>query len=186
MEFSREIMNRIAIRALELLHEQIERGYDIYSNKYEYSTKPFARPAGGIVRFREFASKAQKSGLLHYFTNKNSKSKWVIFTKGYKSFRALAGRNPDGDFLNFTGELLSSLTYKVNSDEIIIGFSSRRAAEKAYYLNVTGAGKSRKFWRFLGLTDKNEGILADFAGEIFARNINILQDKDKIGVFKLQ
>ncbi len=184
MEFSREIMNRIAIRALELLHEQIERGYDIYSNKYEYSTKPFARPAGGIVRFSEFAKKAQKDGLLRYFTKKQSK--WIVFTGGYKSFRTLTGRNPNSDFLEYTGEMLASLTHQIRNNEIIVSFASRRAAEKAYYLNVAGAGKSRKFWKFMGLTDKNEGILADFAGEIFARNINILQDKDKIGVFKLQ
>ncbi|HOM04356.1 MAG TPA: hypothetical protein PLU67_02560 [Candidatus Kapabacteria bacterium] len=184
MEFSREIMNKIAIRTIKLLHEQIERGYDADGNRYEYSTKPFARPAGGIVRFREFAKKAQKDGLLRYFTKKQSK--WVVFTGGYKSFRALTGRNPNGDFLEYTGEMLSSLTHQINNNEITVSFSSRRAAEKAYYLNVTGAGKSRKFWKFMGLTDKNEGILADFAGEIFARNINILQDKDKIGVFKLQ
>jgi len=82
--------------------------------------------------------------------------------------------------------MLASLTHQIRNNEIIVSFASRRAAEKAYYLNVAGAGKSRKFWKFMGLTDKNEGILADFAGEIFARNINILQDKDKIGVFKLQ
>ncbi len=62
--------------------------------------------------------------------------------------------------------MLRSLTViKIDNNQAIIGFTNSSDAKKAYYLNVSGAGKSRKLWKFLGITTKQKEILQNEIGE---------------------
>jgi hypothetical protein len=167
------ILQLLSVRAVELINEQIERGIDAEGKPYRYSTKPFARPVGGIPRFGQFSKNAQKEGRLKIFsTQKNSK--WGLFTRGYADYRSLTGRNPDGDYLEFSGEMLASMTgFARQPNQVVVGFSSQKAAERAFWLNVSGVGRSRKLWKFLGLTPDNEKILVDYAAELLARSVEL-------------
>jgi len=53
----------------------------------------------------------------------------------------------------------------INSDlfSADIGFNNKKAAQIAYYLNVSGAGRGRKLWKFFGLTKNNIDRLLDLS-----------------------
>ncbi|MEO0075962.1 MAG: hypothetical protein ABIK31_07700 [candidate division WOR-3 bacterium] len=173
MQIPQDILQKLSIRAVELINEQIARGVDADGKSYKYSTRPFARPAGGIPRFGQFAKKAEKEGRLQYYTTKKG-SKWVIFKGGYADYRKLTGRNPDGDFLEFTGEMLASMTgFARQPNQVVVGFSSQKAAERAFWFNVSGVGKNRKLWKFLGLTPENEKVLVNYAAELLTRTVEL-------------
>lgn len=158
-----------AILAIELINEQIAAGRDINNKPYKYGTRPFARPLGGLRGVN--IKSAVKSGKIKPFSTKNG-ARWGVITGGYASLREMRGLSTSGDFLQDTGRLLRDLTAKQTSGiEARIGFSSTRSAEIAYYLNKSGAGKSRRLWQFLGLTPENRQKLADELGVLIAENI---------------
>jgi hypothetical protein len=162
MKIDQTTLAGLATRSLYYLNKQIDAGVDIDGKPYQYSTKPFARPRGGIP-FKQSLKSLVKSGRLTEF--KRGGKHWVVFLGGYKDFRSITGRNPDGDFLEFTGKLRQSIIAKPNSDgrSIKIGFSSAKQATLAYYFNFSGVGKSRKLWKFLGLTEENKTLLLNDA-----------------------
>lgn len=178
------LLGKLSVKVLELIEKQIEEGIDIDGKKYEYSTKPFARPIKGIPYFKSFAKRAEKSGRLKQFTAKSG-SLWAVFTGGYREYRELTKRDPDGDFLNYKGEMLAAMTSTPQGDSsVVVGFSSRKAAEKAFWLNVSGVGKSRKLWKFLGLTKENERILVDYAKDLIVQSVEL--KRAVVGAFKFQ
>jgi phage gpG-like protein len=178
------ILQKLSIRAVELINEQIQRGIDAEGKPYRYSTKPFARPIGGIPRFGQFSKNAQKEGRLKIFSTKKN-SKWALFTRGYADYRSLTGRNPAGDFLEFSGEMLASMTgFARHPNQAVVGFSSQKAAERAFWFNVSGVGRSRKLWKFLGLTPENEKILVDYAADLLAKTVEL--QKNAIGLFEIK
>ena len=170
-----EFMKRVGFRVVQMINEQIQKGIDAEGKPYAYSTKPFVRPMGGL---RVKAQKQLiKDGKLKPFTTKGG-SKWVLVTGGYKSLREMRGQRSDGDFLQETGQMLRSLQpIKATGNEVIIGFNSAKEAEKAFWLNISGAGKGKKKWKFMGLTKENQEILAKETGVIIA------QDFERTGQF---
>ena len=64
IKLERSVLQKIADKALELINEQIEDGVDYDGVKYEYSSKPFARPVYGIPNFKIFKKTAIREGKL--------------------------------------------------------------------------------------------------------------------------
>ena len=156
-----DILGHLANRALEMVNEQIAAGRDIDGKPYEYSEKPFTRPLARSGIPKANMKGLEKSDEIGIFKTKAGKP-WMVVFGGYKKLREYAGRSTTSDFLNFSGKTLSALTSKPSgADMIKLGFTNARAAEIAFYLNVSGAGRSRKLWKFMGLTKENQEILKD-------------------------
>ena len=156
-------IEKIGFMALSLIQEQIEQGIDQNEQRYEYSTKTFARPFTTRVKNQKALIKAQKLGII---TTKSGK-RWMLIKGGYKAFRAMIGRKDDGDFLQDTGAMLQALTVKRKSDtDAVISFSSAKEAQKAFWLSQSGAGRSRKTWKFMGLTERNRKRLEEYAATL--------------------
>jgi hypothetical protein len=52
-------------------------------------------------------------------------------------------------------------------DSITVGWSDATLAQRAFWLNVSGAGKSRHLWKFLGLSQaQQEALAARYAPQI--------------------
>ena len=172
VEIMSRIMTRAAFRAIELINEQIEQGVDFNGKPYAYSTKPFVMPYGRLPGGKSVRKALEKSGRIQSFKTKGG-ALWVRVPGGYADLRAMRGRSNTGDFLQDTGAMLADLQpIKTTDTEAVIGFRDRKQAEKAYYLNVSGAGKSRRLWRFLGLTAENRQKLATEAGVIIAEEFD--------------
>ena len=155
---NKQILEKIGIRVIELINEQIDEGIDFEGVKYSYSTSPFVRPLG--QKHYSKIKRAIKEEKATIFNTKNG-SKWVFIEGGYKDYRSIIGRDPDGDYLQDTGKMLAALNYQVMGNEIKISFSSAQESQKAYWLNVAGAGKSKKKWKFLGLSPNNQNKLIE-------------------------
>lgn len=142
----------IGYKIIEFINDQIKQGYDIDGKKYSYSTNPFWMPYSKKV-VQKFGKKQQ--GKLYKITNRGGKLGLIILG-GYKSYREKFNRATDSDFLQFTGNLLSSIDI-INSDgnSVEVGFNNKKAMELAYYMNVSGVGRSRKLWKFFGLSKEN-------------------------------
>lgn len=162
------IINQIAFRAIELIEEQVSQGIDIDGKSYEYSTKPFALPAGK-KRFAKkmFDNDSKKYvGQMRKFKAKSGKF-WYLVHGGYRSWRELNNRNPDGDFLQWSGQMLRSISARQdNANSSTIYFTDAESAQKAFWFNVSGVGRSRRLWKFFGLTKENEQKLAEYAAEL--------------------
>lgn len=167
-----QVHELIAAKAIELLNKQVEQGIDEKGNKYRYSTKPFAMPSGALkIKARKQAIKDSKLSAF----NTTSGALWYVVNGGYKSLREMRGQNPEGDFLQVTGRMLGALsTLRATDNEIAIGFTDAKQAQKAFWLTVSGAGKSRALWRFMGLTKDNQEALAKYAAEVIGTNPNIV------------
>lgn len=156
-------MLRVALKAVELINEQIREGKDADGKSYAYSEKPFVMPSGA-ARLKKQAS-LEKEGKIARFTTKQG-SLWILVFGGYKSLREMRGQNSDGDFLQDTGAMLRSMSAEETSaTEARVVFSDPKSAQKAFWLSVSGAGRSRKLWKFFGLSKENRQKLEEFAAE---------------------
>jgi hypothetical protein len=164
-ENTRKLM---ALRAVEFIKQQAAEGKDIDGRSYHYSTNPFVRPVAGSVIPAASLKSLEKSGEVKLFHSGKTGGLWMLIVGGYKAYRGFTGRSTDSDFLLFTGNMLGSMTGQAIGDNSIkIGFTSPREAEKAFYLSISGAGRSHKLWRFFGLNNANlKRLLDEFAGQI--------------------
>jgi hypothetical protein len=168
-----KLIEKVGFKALELIGEQIGRGIDMDDNQYRYSEKPFAMPAGG----KKLPKALEKSGRLRKFVSRRSGKLWQIVTGGYKDWRRINKRSPDGDFLVWSGSLLKSMSCRAQSDtKAVLYFTSAKQAQKAFWLNVSGAGESRKLWKFFGLTTSNQKRLAEYAASLAADDTQLMSD----------
>ncbi len=175
------IATRIAYRALELINEQIEAGKDIDGKAYKYSEKPFFRPYSKSL-VAKLGGKAKKGVL--YSTVKRQGKMGMIVLQGYKSIREAYGRATDDDFLQFTGNMLAAMDIiKVEANSATIGFTNPRMAQIAFWLNVSGAGKSRKLWKFFGLTKESQDKLAETLKELQQADLDELTEFVDLGKF---
>lgn len=172
LDSDKKTMDYLSQRALEMIREQIKEGVDFEGKNYEYSTNPFARPLDGTV-FRRPADALERDDKLEIFTSSATGKLWVLIKGGYKSYRELTGRWAMGDFLYYTGNMLASMVATYKDYEFTIKFTSEKSSRKAYYLNVAGVGKSRKLWKFLGLSRKNLEILTKEAADMLAIDVKL-------------
>ncbi|MBL7997582.1 MAG: hypothetical protein JNL32_02975 [Candidatus Kapabacteria bacterium] len=167
VQLSRQILLTVGFEIIRLVNEQISKGVDEDGKKYAYSTKPFARPVGGS-KLKRVAS-LEKEGKLQRFRTKEGKL-WMVVTGGYRSLREMQGLNPDGDFLQVTGQMLRSMVPKVAGGEVVISFSDARSARLAFYFTVSGVGKSRRLWKFLGLNEASKQDLTETVGALITQD----------------
>lgn len=150
---------RIGLAVIQRIRANTLRGIGADGQPFApYSTKPFARPAGGITKKAIATLKA--SGEITFF-KREGKSTWVVIEGGYLALKK-AMRPADGDTPNLTdkGSMLRALTVvSVTGDEIVIGFTRESESEKAFWHNV--AGKTLR--KFLGLPDADlKEIIEEF------------------------
>lgn len=155
------LARKIGYKAIELINKQIEQGIDYEGRKYSYSEKPFWRPYSKKV-VDKLGGKKGAGEQYEVTSNPNTKKRGMVVLGGYKAYRRAFGRDPEGDFLQFSGNMLASMDV-INADEsnAEIGFTDKRAADIAFWLNISGAGRSRKLWKFMGLTKENLLELSD-------------------------
>lgn len=158
----RDALQKVGMRALEMIEENIAAGRSYDGTKYSYSTKPFARPVGKLPGRKKF----QAEGRLKMFTTKQGHL-WAVVTGGYKDWRAMNKLNPNGDYLQATGAMLRNLSVvEVDDEKVRLGFTDPTQRRKALWLEVTGAGRSRRLWKFLGLSDTQQQELAEYAATL--------------------
>lgn len=160
---SKEIAKQIGYKALQMINEQIDQGVDIDGKKYSYSSKPFWMP----YRRKHIQKMGKENkGKLYQIVNSKGR-KGVIILGGYRMWREINDRNPDGDFLQWTGNMLASMDVINATNQFAeLGFRDKKSAKIAYYLNVTGAGRGRKLWKFFGLTKENQEKLAEIGDKL--------------------
>ena len=159
----------IAVKAIELINKQVESGKDIDGNSYAYSERPFYMPYS-----KKLAALFGKKNTEAFAVINKSGKLGMIISGGYKSIREVNNRATDGDFLQWSGEMLSALGIIKNSAfEATIGFNSASARKKAFWLNYSGVGKSRKLWKFFGLSKESLEVLISYAGNEFTIDENL-------------
>ena len=96
-----------------------------------------------------------------YFFNVGSKGNpiYKTFDKGYKEFRQFKGRQNQKVDLNFSGQMLSSITQKANTKSATIFFASQAQAKKA----VGNQVKNKR--EFFKIGDRGKKLINFFAKE---------------------
>jgi hypothetical protein len=164
------LLKLLGAEVLQMIEENIARGIDIDGKKYSYSTKPFYRPYDSRIAAK--LGKANQGKLFKIVTGKNGNLGMIIL-QGYDAYKAALAPNAYGSFLQWSGTMLrnmnviniSPLTGNETGGSTTLGFNDPLEARKAFYLNVSGAGRSRKLWKFFGLTAAQESRLAQLAGK---------------------
>jgi len=85
------------------------------------------------------------------------------YSTAYAKFRGNRGRQITPVNLNFTGRMLSSIaSRRVSRGVQEIYFTRAEEARKAYFHNVTGAGKGRVTRKFFGFNQTEKSMLGKF------------------------
>lgn len=167
---SRATFQKIGSIALQMINENIRAGKSYDGEMFRYSENPFWRPYDPTIAKKLGKPGEREDGALYkLLTNKDGKLSMLVF--GYKAYKAKIYPDSAGDFLTATGKMLRNLQItKIDESAgvVTLGFTDPEQEKKAFYLNVSGAGPSRKLWRFLGLTKAQETELAEIAAKEFS------------------
>lgn len=152
-------MYRAGLLAVKLIRERTLAGRDVEGQPFRpYGTTTFARPAGGLTK----TARANLRGLVSYF--RKSGSLWMAVQGGYKAFKEAVYGDASTVNLQAEGAMLRSITVlepvDTTTGTVRVGFTRSEEAEKAYWHNVSGAGKSRVIRRFMGLSDDDKRLIA--------------------------
>lgn len=141
-------MRTIGNEALAMIEENVRKGVDTDGKAFKYGEKPFWRPYDKRI----IAKLGGKSGAGTFYKIVKSNNKLgMIILGGYRRYKEKVAGKPL-KFLSLSGQMMRNLNVvSSRQGETIIGFPDKEQAEKAFYLNVSGAGKSRKLWKFMGL-----------------------------------
>jgi hypothetical protein len=163
-------LKRIGLGIVTMIRERTLKGEGIDGPLAPYSTRPFARPLGGVPS----RTLSALGGNLKRFTTKQGRL-WAVIIGGYKAYKA--ARYPqDGGGVNMTAEgnmmrSLAVIAVDPATGKIVIGFNREESAEIAYYHNVSGAGKGRRLRKFMGLTPEEQLKVARLAGVEIQTNL---------------
>ena len=162
----KKLLNIAAVRTLAYIETNIKNGVDCKGGKFQYSKKPFYRPYEKKIASKLGGSDGEGK-LYKIITGKNGKLGMIILG-GYDSLKRNLYPQSYSHFLTQTGKMLRSMSaLKIDDKSAIIGFSDPDSAQKAYWLNVSGAGRSRKLWRFLCISQAQEKELTEEIGNEF-------------------
>lgn len=161
----RVVVMKLANAGLAIIRERTLSGKFLPGSSpgaSDYSTKPFARPLGGLTK------RVQKDLLANgaqVFT-KEGKATWVIIKGGYKQLREIAGKDTSRVTLTWRGRMLRNLGI-LNADDnsAILGMKDEDAKQLSLYHNVMGAGKSKKKRVFMGFTEAEKRKLEQLVGD---------------------
>jgi len=182
------LLQTAGVFVLAKIEDNIKNGIDYDGNKFSYSGKPFYRPYDAKL----YLKLKRNPSLAKIVTNKNGKLGFII--NGYKAYKQFMHPQSATNFLTVKGEMLrdmkilnsgsSSANGGINSGsssgssgEVIIGFSDPAQSQKAYWFNISGVGKSRKLWKFLGITDAQKAELNDKLGLQYKTLVEALLNK---------
>lgn len=155
----RYLLEKAGNYVLGLIYENIRKGVDADGNPFAYSKKPFYRPYDHAL-YKKMGAAAGYGKLFEITSSKGGKLGFIIM--GYDAFKQAIYPNAYGSFLTVSGKLLRSMKVtSVNDDRAVIGFTGSRNQAIASYLNVTGAGRGRKLWKFLGITAAQDRQLTE-------------------------
>jgi hypothetical protein len=150
----------IALEAIKMINEQVEKGIDINGNKYAYSTNPMRIP------YKKRLAKYLKSKDRLTVYKEAGKLRMLVHG-GYKDYRKMMDRDADGDFLQFTGAMMAALVITSNDMySATIGFNDALSAKKALMLNNYGVGAAHKLWKFFGFTKENLAKIESYCKDI--------------------
>lgn len=149
MKFSEQLLKSIGNNTLSFILDNIKKGLSYEGEKFQYSEKDFYIP------FSQKVYKAYKkdSSFARFVTTSSGKKGFIVF--GYKKFKEKLYPASANNYLTASGKMLRDLNLlRTTDNEIIIGFTDSRNSQLAHWFNVSGVGKSRKLWKFLGITEK--------------------------------
>jgi hypothetical protein len=171
MKFSDGLLKRIGDDALAMITEQIGSGVDYEGGSYAYSTKPFWRPwAPDVVR--KLGGKAGEGTFYHTFFSHNTGAAGLLILGGYKAYKEKMNPTAASKYLTWSGKMLRNMKpFAPADDSITIGWTDPVIAQRAFWLNVSGAGRSRKLWKFLGLSAKHQEDLVNKYGPEVTKEI---------------
>ena len=75
--------------------------------------------------------------------------------------------------LTDTGQMFSSLTYKLSGNKANLFFGRNVENKKAYYHDVAGVGKKKVKRKFFRLSDNEKDILSNLFARQYAKNIKL-------------
>lgn len=150
-----KLLHTAGIKVLALIEQNIRQGIDSEGQPFAYSEKPFWMPYSQKIVARLGGKKGK--GVFYEVTRSGTTGKLgLIILGGYKAFKQKAYPSAANHFLTVTGKMLRSMNVKANDNEAIISFTGDENVKKAYWLNVSGAGRGRKLWKFLGITEQQK------------------------------
>lgn len=161
----RVIVMKLANAGLAIIRERTLSGKFLPGSSPgadQYSTKPFARPLGGLTKQLQKELIAIGS---HVFT-KEGKQTWIVIKGGYKQMRELGGKDTARVSLTWTGRMMRNLGI-LNTDDrsAVLGPKDEDTKQISLYHNVMGAGKSKKKRVFMGFTESEKGRLSKLVGD---------------------
>lgn len=170
---TRQELSELGEGALLTMRQRTQKGQFLEGSSpgaASYSTRPFARPAGGLTSavFNALDDSADGST---FFTRAGAM--WVVIAGGYARFRELSGRSSSTVDLNFSGQMMRDLQL-VSIDparqSIEIGFLNQESEQLARWHQIDGAGQSKTRRVFVGLSNKESGTLTEtLEGKIAAK-----------------
>lgn len=94
-----------------------------------------------------------------------STGKLGFIIQGYGKFKQYIKPASANNFLTWDGSMLGAMKIISFSDtQAVIGWSEGKLAQKAFWFNQSGVGKSRKLWKFLGITNQQKLKLIKILG----------------------
>ena len=162
MIIAQPIIEDIGFKAKEIILRRIGEGRDTDGNQFRYSRNPYSQPYDP-----KLAKKLGKAG--HRLFKKNGGKLWMLVHGGYYSVRKAKGRGTENDFLQDEGTMLKALGVRTGTNTAILGFTDALQSKKAYWLNISGVGKRRVLWKFMGLNTKEQDELAEFATRLLLK-----------------
>lgn len=175
MKFSDALLTGIGNAALAMIEENIRNGVDADGKPYNYSTNPFYRPYNPSLCGQ--LGKANEGKLYNIVHSKKTGQLGMIIM-GYDAYKKAVNPSAYGNFLTWSGKMLRSMNIIHKGDNsVTIGFTDPQQAQKAAWLNVSGVGKGRKLWKFMGLQPKQVGRLKEmFQARISEEIMSIVLD----------
>ena len=155
MKFSEQLLKYIGNTTLSFILDNIKKGISYEGDKFQYSENNFYIPFSPKI----YSAYKKDNSFARFVTTKSGKKGFIVF--GYKKFKEKFYPQSVNNYLTASGKMLRDMNILKTSDnsegscgEIIIGFTDVRNSQIAFYLNVSGAGRGRKLWKFLGLSQK--------------------------------
>lgn len=150
-------LTAIGTKAVAFIYENID-------NRVDSNGKPF-EPYSFNYWFYKYRRRRYKGKKLR---TKQGKKKWKQFLIASRSEWETEKNNVT---LSDTNSMLTALdTISASNNEIKIGFRDQEAAKKAFYHNISGAGKGRTLRRFLGLQPAQIEELEVYAGDLISKD----------------
>ena len=156
-------LTAIGTKAVAFIYENID-------NRVDSNGKPF-EPYSFNYWFYKYRRRRYKGKKLR---TKQGKKKWQQFLIASRSEWETEKNNVTLSDTNSMLTALDVISVSTSSfsylPEIKIGFRDQEAAKKAFYHNVSGAGKGRTLRRFLGLQPAQIEELEVYAGDLIGKD----------------